>query len=138
MFLLHLQLNEQFTAVLEINQIRIVHIFFLLQLVHTDTVNNKLCLATVLGQLRKRCSIHGASRLCHSWCALPNLLNWRSLFLSSCQENIGPHHSFDAFPFIFCLPALMKLIWSSLLGCPTASFILVLLFLFFGLLVQNI
>lgn len=79
------------------SKIRIVHIFFFLQLVHTDTVNNKLCRATVLGQLRKRCSIHGASRLCHSWCALPNLLNWRSLFF------VFVPRKYRAVSFIWCI-----------------------------------
>ena len=37
---------------------------------------------------------------------------------SSCQENIGPYHLFDAFPFNFCLLILMGLIWGLLLGCP--------------------
>jgi nucleoside recognition membrane protein YjiH len=37
---------------------------------------------------------------------------------SLCQENIGPHHLFDAFPFNFCLVILMGSIWGLLLGCP--------------------
>jgi hypothetical protein len=36
----------------------------------------------------------------------------------SCQEFIGPHHSFDAFHFYLCLPALIWFFfWGLLLGC---------------------
>ena len=52
------------------------------------------------------CTISGAS--CQT------TLIGGQVFWSLCQENIGLHHLFDAFPFYFCLLLLMGSFWALL------------------------